>query len=296
MLRLGRGRPITQGRARPHSRDMKRVTSRHNALVARYRAVARGDDRSLILLDGVHLVADALAAPVAMRSVAVAGERADRAAVEPLLARVLQLGVEVVEASPSVMSAISPLRSPSDIVALADRPPDRSRDAFAGPTPLVVAAVGVQDPGNLGAMVRVAEAGGASAVVADRQSADPFGWKALRGAMGSALRLPVSTIPSLDRLLADARRHECRLVAAVPRGGLDPIDVPLHEAGVLLVGGEGQGLAAGVAAEADLRVTIPMAPPVESLNAAMTVAILVYEARRQRLASKAHGLALPARS
>ena len=89
------------------------------------------------------------------------------------------------------MDALSPVRSSSAIVALAERPRDRSTRVYAGAGPLVVIAVDVQDPGNLGAIVRVAEAAGATGVVAAGASADPFGWKALRGSMGSALRLPI---------------------------------------------------------------------------------------------------------
>jgi TrmH family RNA methyltransferase len=275
---------------------MKRITSRQNPLIALYRDVARGNNRSLILLDGSHLVGDALDAGVPLRHAAVGGDPSAATAHGRLVARLILLGVEMVEASTSVMAALSPVRSSSTIVALADRPPDRSQTVFVGPAPLVIAAVGVQDPGNLGAIVRAAEAGRANGVFAAGQSADPFGWKALRGSMGSALRLPVSSERSLDQLFLDARHHGCRIVAAVPRGGRDPIDTRLDGPTLLLLGGEGHGLAPEARAAAEEFVTIPMAPPVESLNTATCAAILIYEARRQRLASVTHGLALPARS
>ena len=96
--------------------------------------------------------------------------------------------------------------------------------------PLVVVAVDVQDPGNVGAIVRVAEAGGATGVIAAGASADPFGWKALRGSMGSALRLPVVRATDTADALADARRHGCRIVATVPRGGRPLFDDRLSTA------------------------------------------------------------------
>ena len=147
---------------------------------------------------------------------------------------------------------------------------------------LAIIAIDVQDPGNLGAIVRVAEAAGATGFVAAGGSANPFGWKALRGSMGSALRLPITSEVAAEDAVADARRHGCRIIATVLRDGrsLFGVDLagPLH----VLIGGEGQGLAAALTDAADERVTIPMQAPVESLNAAVTAALIVYEAFRQR--------------
>ncbi len=140
----------------------------------------------------------------------------------------------------------------------------------------------MQDPGNVGAIVRVAEAGGASGVVCAGACADPFGWKALRGSMGSALRLPILVHRDTREAIDEARRHGCRIVATVPRGGRPLFDADLRGPIAVLIGGEGPGLAASQLEDADERMTIPMQPPVESLNAAVTAALIVYEARRQR--------------
>ena len=89
----------------------------------------------------------------------------------------------------------------------------------------------VQDPGNLGAIVRVAEAGGATGVLAAGASADPFGWKALRGSMGSALRFPiVDRVDDVGLAAAEARKRGCQIVATVPRGGRSLFDVDLRRA------------------------------------------------------------------
>ena len=85
-------------------------------------------------------------------------------------------------------------------------------------------ACDVQDPGNLGAIVRVAEAAGASGLIAAGQCADPFSWKALRGSMGSALRLPIAIGDTADAATAEARRHGCRVVATLPRDGTPLFD------------------------------------------------------------------------
>jgi RNA methyltransferase, TrmH family len=148
--------------------------------------------------------------------------------------------------------------------------------------PLVLLVSDVQDPGNIGAVVRVAEAGGATGVLAAGISADPFGWKALRGSMGSTLRLPVARVDDAADAAARARAHGCRVIATSPRGGTPLYDVDLRLPCAVLIGGEGGGLSDALIDAADERVTIPMQTPVESLNAAVTAAVIVYEAQRQR--------------
>ena len=265
------------------------ITSRQNPLVARFRTAARGDIGGVMLLDGAHLVADAIAANVVFQLAAVTPASSEEPDIRALLASLQRDGVEVVTVSASVMNAVSPVKTPSGIVALAERPVAGVEQLYAGPVALVVAAVDVQDPGNLGAIVRVAEAAGATGFVSAGGSANPFGWKALRGSMGSALRLPIGIEDTAGDAVAAARQQGCRIVAAVPRDGRSVFDVDLTGPIALLIGGEGQGLAQPLADAADERVTIPMQAPVESLNAAVTAALIVYEARRQRTSASVGG-------
>jgi RNA methyltransferase, TrmH family len=140
----------------------------------------------------------------------------------------------------------------------------------------------VQDPGNLGAIVRAAEACGATGIVVGNGSADPFGWKALRGSMGSAFRVPLAGRLPLGPALDAARRRGLRILAAVARDGTSLPQCDLRQPLAVLLGGEGSGLSAEVLARADERLTIPMRPPVESLNVATAAAVIAYEAHRQR--------------
>lgn len=260
---------------------MERITSRQNRVVAQYRAAARGETGGILLLDGAHLVNDALMAHIPLQHVIVAAESQESPDIQPLVARATAQQAMVAVASAKVMEAVSPVRSASPILALADRH-ELASDAYPASSPLVLIACDVQDPGNLGAICRVAEAAGASGLIASGQTADPFGWKALRGSMGSALRLPIASRDSVDEAVAEARQHGCRIVATVPRGGTPLTGSDLRAPLAILIGGEGHGLPAAVTDAADVRVTIPMEPPVESLNAAVTAALVAYEARRQR--------------
>jgi RNA methyltransferase, TrmH family len=261
---------------------MKRISSRQNSLVAKYRSVASGDDHDLMLLDGPHLIADAIAARASITHAIVSAEAVDRSEIRPLIKEAERLGADVMTGTAPVMRAISPVRSPSPIVALAARPRAGEANLYRAKPPLVLIACGVQDPGNVGAIARAAEAAGASGLVAADACADPFGWKALRGSMGSAFRLPIVVDRSIEHAVARARHYGCRILAMVPRDGDGLYAADLTVPTAILVGGEGHGLPGALVKAAEVRITIPMHAPVESLNTAVSAALILYEARRQR--------------
>jgi TrmH family RNA methyltransferase len=260
---------------------MNRITSRQSAVVQRYRAAARRGGDAL-LLDGAHLVAEALAAGLHLHHVIVSDEARQRTDVAQLVDRHATAGVDVTAATAGAAAACSPVRTPSGVVALASRPGHAATRMFQDSRSLVVIACDLQDPGNMGALARVSEASGASGLVCAGTSADPFGWKALRGSMGSALRLPIAITDDAGRAIAEARRDGCRILAAVPRGGELLYEADLTAPCAILIGGEGPGLDDATLAQADRRIAIPMASPVESLNATVSAAIILYEAVRQR--------------
>jgi len=265
----------------------RRVASRQNPIVARFRALTRSTRAAEVLVEGTTLAAEALAAGWVLEVIAATeGALADSATAR-LVARAPAAERLVVTAA--VMEALSPAKSPSGLVAIARPPvPIETVSAFDGAQtsarcPLVVCAADVQDPGNFGAIVRVAEAAGATGVLAAGTSADPLGPKALRGAMGSAFRLPIVRRIEIDAAVALARRSGWQVVATV-LDGTPPDGVDLIRPTCLFVGAEGAGLPPAVVAGADARLAIPMETPVESLNVAVATAVVLYEARRQRLA------------
>jgi TrmH family RNA methyltransferase len=265
---------------------LKTITSRQNPLVRAYRELASEPDTgsARLLLDGVHLVRDAHEAGLTFESVAVAASRLTDQTEEGGLALALaSAGAPVVTLSDAVFEAVSPVRSPSGIAAIARRTPS---DAFAicnAKGEFTLVAVDVQDPGNLGALIRAAEAGGVTGMVVTGSSAHPFSWKALRGSMGSALRLPVASGPDVNAIVKCLRAAGTKTVASVPRGERTPDDIHWKGSVALFLGGEGPGLPANVVSQCDDHVTIPMASGVESLNVAVAGAILIYAARRQRV-------------
>ena len=266
---------------------MRAIASRQNPVVGLFRELANQPDPhgTRLLLDGAHLVRDAADASFAFDVVCVASSHLDRGTEEGALAVDLEKrGADVVVMPDTLFAVISPVRTPSGIAAIARRHGAQPGldDIFRSQAALVLAGIDVQEPGNVGALLRVTEAAGACGVLLSGQSANPFSWKALRGSMGSGLRLPVVHESSPGDLLEMMRTRAVRTVAAVARGGLSPDRVNWSGSLAILVGGEGPGLGESIVARCDERVTIPMAPAVESLNVTVAAAILLYEARRQR--------------
>ena len=268
---------------------MNTITSRKNPLVARFRSaqIARLP-REQVLLDGARLIEDAqdskVEIDVALFSIsALKGD----ARLMGLAKRLADSGAKVLNASEVVMRATSPVQTPSGVVAIAiHRPYPITRIMNNVKNGLVLVAVGVQNPGNVGSIIRTAEAGGANAVIVTEGTADPFGWKALRGAMGSSFRLPVATTTDLNKLLSTAKQQGAKVVAAVPRGGTGLYDADLTAPTFLLVGQEGAGLEQQIGVDIDFRLSVPMRPGVESLNVSTAAGLIIYEARRQAIHSQ----------
>lgn len=262
---------------------MKTITSRRNPIVKRYREAEESGGADIVL-DGVHLIREAAGAAVAVHTIALSARGQNLPEARDLIEQLRTTGTECWSVTDEVMRALSPVRSPSGVVALAARPAVSLEQALQKAPQLVVVAVDVQDPGNVGAIVRAAEAGGATASLFTGASADPFGWKALRGSMGSSFRLTVARTET-EHALAALRARGVRSIATTPRARRSVFELDLRRPVAFLVGGEGAGLADAIVDAADEAARIPMRDPVESLNVAVASALLVYEASRQRTGS-----------
>jgi TrmH family RNA methyltransferase len=255
------------------------ITSRQHPIVKEFRSLARGAG-PLMLLDGWHLLGEAAAARVTVEKIAICGPPTARE--KTVVDRLRRSGAQVVDVSGTVLNALSPVNSPTGVVASARIPSVVSASVLSPAPALVLAAAGLQDPGNAGAIIRSAAAAGATGVVLDELSADPWGWKALRASMGTAFHLPVVRSRALAALVSDWRSAGMRIIATVPRGGTPMYEVDFRQPSAVLLGGEGAGIPADLLDLADQEVTIPMQGAIESLNVAVAAAVLLYEAHRQR--------------
>ena len=260
---------------------MERISSRQNPVVKRFREAARHASRDWMLLDGEHLIDEALTSGVRL-DVAAFGDGLAEGRLAPLAARTARAGTTTIAVTDPVLAAMSPARTPSGVVAIAERRPVTLDEVFERKPSMILMLSELQDPGNVGAIVRAAEACGATGIVTSERTADPFGWKALRGAMGSTFRLPVAAGQSLAAAVDRARANGLRVFATAARDGTPLAACDLRGPSVILLGGEGAGLPPDLLEASDERLTIPMRPPVESLNVAIAAALILYEASRQR--------------
>src|SRR4029453_10942999 len=211
------------------------ISSRQHPIVREFRELARGAG-PLMLLDGWHLLGEAAAAGLVVEKIAICGPPTARE--QTVVDRLRRNGALVIEVTGSVLNALSPVNSPTGVVASARIPAVSSASVLTPAPALVLAATGLQDPGNAGAIIRSAAAAGATGVVLDELSADPWGWKALRASMGSAFHVPVVRSRALATLIGDWRRSGVRIVATVPRRGASMYDVDFRTPSAILLGGE----------------------------------------------------------
>jgi len=263
------------------------IRSKQNVELKRVRAVARGKDREWILLEGRRLVTDAALAGLEM-GVILADE--GRITAEDL--GVLGDASEALRwVESSVMQGAGALKTTPRVIALARPPADRGEDelrAFLRPTaePLTLLALaGVSDPGNLGALARSAEAFGVHGLLlAGPDGARPFGPKALRGSMGSLLRLPVFEVETVQGAVEIIAGHDVQQCTAKTRGALPLESFSFARRTAIWMTGETGDVPP--AFEGLEGVTIPMQGGVESLNVNVAGSLLLFERARRRVQEK----------
>lgn len=282
------------------------ISSRENRWLKRFRSALSGEqsDDGIVGVEGVRLVEAALGSSLPVEAVLLSESGARHL---PRVAPVLASSVPVFRTSDKLFASVADTQAPQGIAALV-RPRQATVERLLPGTALVVVLVGVQDPGNVGTIVRAAEAfgatGAATCLAEGIGTADPFGPKALRASAGSALRLPIIHDISPPVLLAQLRMIRVKVYAGVAaifdaeensKNKTSDAASPLLRAwevdwkipAAILIGNEGSGLPAEIVRAADARVYIPQAAAtapvgIESLNAAMAASVLLYEAMRQR--------------
>ena len=249
------------------------IRSRANPLLKRAGAVLSGLEPGTIVLEGDRLVDDALAAGVVLESVLVADDREDRA--ESLERK----GLVVRRVQAALLGRVSALATSPGILALARAPVSVGIESVRlDERALLLVAAGIADPGNLGAVARSAEAFGARALFVTRGSASPWSERALRGSMGSLLRLAVGHGIPAEGLARSLSERGVRQACAATRGGADPMAFDWRGPVALWVGSETGDIPE--AARAFEKVTIPMAGEVESLNVAVAASLLLFASGR----------------
>lgn len=261
------------------------ITSIQNPLVKRVRSLADRKHRrreGAFVVQGVQPVWRAVEAGWAIETLIVVPERLPESA-ERMVAEQRARGGRVVEFGAELAARLTDRDRPPGLFAVV-----RSRTSTLAELPVDADAVfvalhDVGNPGNLGTVVRTADAAGASGVILIGDTADPFAPSAVKASMGSLFAVPVAEVGDAATFLAWARRGGVEVLAAsgyaVPTHWSVPYRAPL----AVLLGSEGEGLPADIMSRADRRVRIPMVGTAESLNLAVAAGLMLYEARRAAL-------------
>jgi RNA methyltransferase, TrmH family len=263
------------------------ITSRQNPLVKGLRKLHQAKERSrqqLLLLEGTNLLEAAIARAYPLETVCFTDHWRSRhpslwQSLQLLAARATGAATTVVEVSDAVLAAIATTPSPDGIIATAPRQPPQAPSL---PCSLGVAIETLQDPGNLGTVLRTAAAAQVDGLWLSRDSVGYDHPKVLRASAGQWFRLPFAEVEDLGEPLRQAKAQGIQIVATLPRAEQLYWDYDWTRPSIILLGNEGAGLSAPMAALADGAIAIPLAAGVESLNAALSLGIILYEAQRQR--------------
>lgn len=253
------------------------ISSRKHRWLKDIRRLRRSKEPGRLLVEGPRLLREAVSSRLRLEATLATPAFCESAEGRDLLGRLDRPPLLV---EPALLAEVSDVDSPQGILAVALRPAPDSK-VLAG-ADLVLYLDGVQDPGNVGALARVAEAAGAEALVLGEGTARAEHPRAVRGSAGSLFRLPVGDAAGWDAV-RNAQQYRWLGLAA---DGAQPLwSADLSGPLVVVAGGEGAGISTAVLGRLDASVAIPMAGPVESLNVAVATGIVLFE-RARRVAAR----------
>jgi len=259
------------------------ITSPANPQLKHARRVRDGREPDAVFVEGERLCEECLRSGLALTAGFHAASISPRA--QAIVAELRRRHCPLYEISEAALSTVSDTVTSQGVILLAARPTyalDQVLSRRVRGAALIVGLDAVQDPGNLGTIVRTAEAAGASGLVALPGSADAFAPKALRSAMGSAFRLPMVTDVAPDELITACRMAGITVAATAADAPQVYSDYDWRRPTLVILGNEARGVSPNLSAQGDVRLRIPLHPPVESLNVAAAVAVILFEAARQR--------------
>jgi len=256
------------------------ITSSTNAVLKKIKGLHHRNLRekqALFLVEGPKCVEEAFQHGVAITDVVVSQTylQESSAAVQSKLT-----AVSVVE--DKLFKELTTTSTPAGIIAVAKMLPQAGEKVLSRGNPLVLVAHGIQDPGNLGTMIRTALAASATAIVLTKGTVDPYNPKVVRSAMGALFALPMFWDLSFCDAVSLLKRHSLRVVACDAKSSLSYFQSDLSKPTAVIVGNEGHGFDQNDLKQVDEIVSIPMDEKSESLNAAISAAIVLFQAVQQR--------------
>jgi TrmH family RNA methyltransferase len=260
------------------------VTSRNNPLIKTIRLISaqkRNAPRALVLAEGVRVIREALNSGLILDAILVGERFGHHPEEEALVSQSLGCGIELIRLSEALLRSLSAVSTPQGALALVRLPAIELWSSPLAENPLLLCACGIQDPGNLGTLIRTAWAAGASMVLTTRDTVSARNPKSIRASAGACFHLPIVEHLESSQVREYCRLHNVHLCRTVPRGGRIYTQMNFRSATAILLGNEARGICQSEW-ENIPAVSIPMAQSAESLNVASAGAILLFEILAQR--------------
>ncbi len=264
---------------------LRQVSSKQNLLVKQLRhafAQAELTDDGYCAIEGTRMLEEAIRSGLRIKAVFFSQSARERAS---RLLPQISSHAEILLLPDEVFHSAVNTETPQGVAALV-KPATFDFQDMLGSNPLILGAAGIQDPGNLGTMIRSAEAMGASGVLATEGTVHCFNPKVIRASAGSLFRLPLVRLPGQDAV-EKLRARGVAILAASSHKGTPIYQAEMTRPCAIFIGGEGAGVSKDLIAAADAVIAIPHAGQTESLNAGVAAAIILYEAARQRRSTPA---------
>ena len=269
-------------RTTPHSPITSKENKAVKYLVSLSDPKVRKKEKAF-LIEGIKMVEEALRDNLGVKQVIAAPSLTQHHG-KGVLKLAERHGVEILWISERLLDSTSDSKTPQPVMAVVGMREYSEEALLAHSSELIIIAHQLQDPGNLGTIIRTAEAVGASGVAITPNSVDPHNPKTVRASMGSILRVPVVKMTDSKGFLGKCKQRGFQTAALVLNGKHALFEMDLKKPTVIIVGQEGSGLQGDILENVDLRVRIPMAESIDSLNVATSAAVILYEAFRQRMA------------
>jgi len=261
------------------------ITSKDNNTLKYLRSLSEAKQRKkekAFLIEGVKMVEEALRENLGITLV-VAEPSLTKHHGKGIIKLAESKDIPILWISERLMDSLSENKTPQPVMAEVQIKQHSEEALLADAAGLIAVCHQLQDPGNLGTIIRTAEAVGASGVAITPNTVDPFNAKAIRASMGSILRMPIVQSGEAVEFIGKCKQKGFQTVATVLTGDKTHFDVDFTKPTAIILGQEGAGLPPDVMTDIDLRVRIPMAATIDSLNVATATAVILYEAMRQRL-------------
>lgn len=261
-----------------------RIKSPSNPKVKFVRSLYKRADREksgLIVIEGLREISMALLSGIEIKELFFQPENLEDESVKELTEKISARGAGLTPVSKKVMERMAYRKTSGILVAIAVRPELSIENLPEPAAPLYLVADSIEKPGNIGAIVRTADACGASGVIVTPESCDPLSPNAVRASLGGVFTVPMA-VASVEEAITFLKRAKVAIVAATPNADEIYTEVDMHLPTAIVVGSEDKGLRAQWLSAADRLVKIPMKGQIDSLNVSVSAAIVMYEALRQR--------------